>query len=554
MSFESDVRVNLLSRTECKDHDLMKSRKRAKHTPLSSPLSNTLAIAQRGLLELSVSPLPIREWNVPSRERQAGRERGTRGVCFFRWIADLVKVLPRHVIRDGSQQSHAPSPARQMEQRETGGRDKKVLDRSPMLGTLVLLLFVAARTAFGQTVTGDSKPGSLLFVAKKAFDVTGPTIEILEPIEVSQRGMKAVTEGGMVVSSGELKVRGVAHDSSAVAVVKVQGREADLKPTARGYEFGADVLLEFGSNTITIVATDIHGNSGTVSINVRREVAVAKLEKKSSQVEVFKGHQVWAAVIGISEYQSPGIAQLRYADRDAEAFYEYLITPLSSGGRGVSQANVRKLINKEATRVNIEESIKDFMKNAIEEDVVIIYFAGHGIPDPVRPDIPYLLAYDSDLTRPGATAVRMQEIQDAIRYYIKAKKVVVFADACHSAGVGGNIAMRGQASSEVVNKFLEDIAKAGSSVLTLSASEANEFSQESPQWGGGHGVFTYHLLEGLKGKANVDADPIVRLGELVDYVSQNVRRDTKSQQHPTASQSQWDRNLPMSIGSETEKR
>lgn len=421
-------------------------------------------------------------------------------------------------------------------------------------GTILLLAITAMNTALGQTVTGESKAGSLLFVGKKAADTSGPSIEILEPREIAQRGMKVAAEGGMVVSSGELKVRGVARDSSAVAVVKVQGREADLKPTTRGYEFGADVLLEFGSNTVSIVATDIHGNSSTISINVRREVAVVKEEKKPSPAEVFKGHQVWAAVIGISEYQSSAIAQLRYADRDAEAFYQYLITPLSSGGRGVSQANVRKLVNKDATRVNIEESIKDFMKNAIEEDVVIIYFAGHGIPDPVRPEVPYLLAYDSDLTRPGATAVRMQEIQDAIRYYIKAKKVVVFADACHSAGVGGNIAMRGQASAEVVNKFLEDIAKSGNSVLTLSASEANEFSQESPQWGGGHGVFTYHLLEGLRGKANVDADPIVRLGELVDYVSQNVRRDTKSQQHPTASQSQWDRNLPMSIGSETGKR
>lgn len=446
----------------------------------------------------------------------------------------------------------APPPARQMERREAG-RDKKVLDRSGMLGTLVLLLIVTAHAAFGQTATGDSKSGSLLFVAKKAVDTTGPTIEILEPIQVAQRGMKVAAEGSLAVNTGELRIRGLARDSSAVAIVKVQGREAELRPIAGGCEFVAEVLLEFGSNTIDVVATDIHRNSSTLILKVRREVRIAKVEKKAPQVEVFKGHQVWAAVIGISEYQSTAIRQLRYADRDAEAFYQYLTTPLDAGGRGVSQANVRKLINRDATRMNIVEAIKDFMKNAIEEDIVIIYFAGHGIPDPVRPDVPVLLAYDSDLSRPAATAVEMKEIQDAIRYYIKAKKVIVFADACHSAGISGDIALRGQASVELVNKFLEEIAKAGNSVLTFSASEANEFSQESPQWGDGHGVFTYYLLEGLKGKANVDSDPIVRLGELVDYVSQSVRRDTKSQQHPTASQSQWDRNLPMSIGSEAKK-
>jgi hypothetical protein len=434
----------------------------------------------------------------------------------------------------------------------TGNSGKKSHAKPPRtqwrVGTLVLLLFCAAHAAFGQTAAGDSKAGSLLLVVKKAADVAGPTIEILEPLEIAQRGMKPAGDGGVVVQSGEVKIRGVVRDSSVVAIVKVQGREAELRPTGDHYEFSSEVLLEFGSNTIDITATDIHRNTSSLVLKVRREVPIVKVAKKAPQVEAFRGHQVWAAVVGISEYQSRGIRPLRYADRDAEAFYEYLVTPLDSGGRGVSPANVRKLTNKEATRVNIVEAIKDFMKNAIEEDIVIIYFAGHGIPDPVRPDVPFLLAYDSDLSRPAATAVEMKEVQDAIRYYIKAKKVVVFADACHSAGISGEIALRGQATVELVNKFLEEIAKAGNSVLTFSASEANEFSQESPQWGGGHGVFTYYLLEGLKGKANVDSDPIVRLGELVDYVNQNVRRDTKSLQHPTASQTQWDRNLPMSIG------
>jgi hypothetical protein len=418
----------------------------------------------------------------------------------------------------------------------------------PRLGTLLIMLVFAAQAAVGQTAAGDSKSGSLLIVGKKAAEVVGPTIEILEPLEIAQRGMKTASPEGVIVNSGELRIRGIVRDSSGVALVKVQGREAELRPVAGHYEFSADVLLEFGLNTIDITATNIQRKTSSLAFKVRREVPIAKVEKKSPQTEIFRGHQVWAAVVGISEYQSRAIRPLRYADRDAEAFYQYLVTPLDSGGRGVSQANIRKLTNKEATRMNIVEAIKDFMKNAIEEDVVIIYFAGHGVPDPVRPEVPFLLAYDSDLSRPAATAVEMKEIQDAIRYYIKAKKVVVFADACHSAGISGDIALRGQANVELVNKFLEEIAKAGNSVLTFSASEANEFSQESPQWGGGHGVFTYYLLEGLKGKANVDADPIVRLGELVDYVSQNVRRDTKSQQHPTASQTQWDRNLPMSIG------
>jgi hypothetical protein len=360
-------------------------------------------------------------------------------------------------------------------------------------------------------------------------------------------------EEDLVVNTGELKIRGIAKGSSAIAVVKVQGKEALLKPVVGGYEFVARALLQFGSNRIDVVATDIHRNFTTLNLKVRREVPIAKTEEAIPQVEAFRGHQVWAAVIGISRYRNSKLPQLRYADRDASAFCQFLTSPLDSGGMGVSPANVRKLINKDATRMNIVASVTDFMKRAIEEDVVIIYFAGHGYPDPDRPEVPYLLAYDSDLSQLAGTAVEMKVIQDAIRFYIKAKKVIVFVDACHSAGVSGDVTMRGEITNDVVNKFIEEIAKAGSSVLTFSASELKELSQESPRWGGGHGVFTYFLLEGLKGKAKVDSDPIVRLGELVDYVTENVRRETKSGQHPSASQSQWDRSLPMSISRELVK-
>jgi hypothetical protein len=412
---------------------------------------------------------------------------------------------------------------------------------------VLLITTCAVDAALGQTSTERSKPGSLIVVGKKPKETTPPVITILEPIEVVQRGMKVARESGIVSKVGAITVRGIALDSSGVAIVKVNDREAFLKPVRGGVEFTAEVLLVFGLNVIEIDAYDAQQNEGKETIKVLREVVVAKTETSLPDTKLFKGFQVWAAIVGISEYKSPDIPSLRYADRDAEAFYNFLVTPLEEGGRGVAKANIKKLINKDATKTNIQEAIFDFMKSALEEDIAVIYFAGHGAPDPTRPNVPYLLAYDSDLTRPAATAVKMQEVQDAIRDYIKAKKIVVFADACHSAGVGTNVAMRGVANAGLINQFLEEIAKAGNSVLTFSASESNEFSQESQSWGGGHGVFTYYILEGLKGKADSDKDKIVRLGELVDYVNLNVRRDTKSLQHPTPSPTPWDRNLPFSI-------
>jgi len=404
-----------------------------------------------------------------------------------------------------------------------------------------------ADAAMAQTSSDRSRPGALIFVGKKVKDTTPPSITVLEPIEVVKRGMKLARDSGVVAKVGAMTIRGIALDSSGVAIVRVNDREAILKPVKGGVEFTAEVLLVFGMNVIEIDAYDALQNVGKETIKVMREVVVAGNESLLPQTKLFKGFQVWAAIVGISEYKSTDIPSLRYADRDAEALYDFLVTPLEQGGRGVAKSNIRKLINKEATKTNIQEAIFDFMKSALEEDIAIIYFAGHGAPDPTRPNVPYLLAYDSDLARPAATAVKMQEVQDAIRDYIKAKKIIVFADACHSAGVGTNVAMRGVANAGLINQFLEEIAKSGNSVLTFSASESNELSQESQSWGGGHGVFTYYILEGLKGKADSDQDKIIRLGELVDYVNLNVRRDTKSLQHPTPSPTPWDRNLPFSI-------
>jgi uncharacterized caspase-like protein len=72
-------------------------------------------------------------------------------------------------------------------------------------------------------------------------------------------------------------------------------------------------------------------------------------------------------------------------------------------------------------------------------------------------------------------------------------------------------------------------------VAIFSASADNQYSQEGQEWGGGHGVFTYFLLEGLKGGADFNKDGRVNLGELNLYLSERVRRATKNAQSPIVS-------------------
>jgi uncharacterized caspase-like protein len=84
-----------------------------------------------------------------------------------------------------------------------------------------------------------------------------------------------------------------------------------------------------------------------------------------------------------------------------------------------------------------------------------------------------------------------------------------------------------------VSSTLQNLSKISDGICIISASDDSQFSQESAQWGGGHGVFTFHLLEGLKGKADYNKDGLVTLGELIPFLSEQIRRETRNAQTPT---------------------
>ena len=75
-----------------------------------------------------------------------------------------------------------------------------------------------------------------------------------------------------------------------------------------------------------------------------------------------------------------------------------------------------------------------------------------------------------------------------------------------------------------------DRIAAGKGRIIMTASGANEVSAEDDQLG--HGVFTYYLVEGLKGKADADRDGFITVDEAYLYVSAKVPGATGQEQHP----------------------
>lgn len=271
-----------------------------------------------------------------------------------------------------------------------------------------------------------------------------------------------------------------------------------------------------------------------------RDIALAE-SAAPSQPENFNR---WAIIVGISKYQDASL-NLQYADRDAEKLYQLLRTP--SGGH-FQEDFICKLTNKAATTGNIVRALRAFLKKPAREDLVIIYFACHGAPDPERPENVYILTHDTNPADIAGTALPVGDINRALRDTLHSEKVIILADTCHSAAIGGGIRSRAiDESTALINRYLQDISTARGGTALLTSAEAREVSFEDKKWGGGHGVFTYYLLQGLKGEADVNNNGFVTVGELFEYVRENVKHATNHKQHPSIGTNPFDRNLPLAI-------
>lgn len=243
-----------------------------------------------------------------------------------------------------------------------------------------------------------------------------------------------------------------------------------------------------------------------------------------------------AVVIGISDYQDPAIPDLRYADKDAEAFANYLRSP---AGGSVDGEHLTVLLNKDATAGRVAGALDALLEKSKEGDQVFLYFSGHGdVERKTVSQLGFLLCWDapSRVYMGGGTysLAYLQEIVTTLSTQNKAK-VIVVTDACHAGKLAGS--QIGGAELTAAN-----LAKQFANEVKILSCQPGELSLEGGQWGGGRGVFSYHLVEGLYGLADKNADGYVTLGELDRYLEDNVTPEAAPQNQ-----------VPMLLGNKTER-
>jgi tetratricopeptide (TPR) repeat protein len=233
----------------------------------------------------------------------------------------------------------------------------------------------------------------------------------------------------------------------------------------------------------------------------------------------------YAVVIGISNYENESI-NLNYANRDAQEFAGYL---QSKAGGSVPLENIRLLIDTNATTAAIYNALTwlrdkceaDKRENGDNTNQVYFYFSGHGdVETETKASLGFLLCFNTPSNNYLNNAVRIEDLNNyahTISVDLNAN-VIIITDACHS----GKLAGSNNRGSFLVGK---ELSTAREKEIRIASCNPDELSNEDLRWGGGRGVFSFYLLNGLKGLADKNGDHIVTLSEIKTYVDSAIAND-----------------------------
>jgi len=267
---------------------------------------------------------------------------------------------------------------------------------------------------------------------------------------------------------------------------------------------------------VTYVAQNIEYNFTDIEVNVPQNNQTYQNNNSIKQQNLNIGNDpvdtdipvvnisnpnTFALIIGNEKYINE--RSVPYAMNDAVIFKKYAIKTL-----GLPEDNVHHLNNATLGQMLGEiKWITDVAKAYQGKASLIVYYAGHGMPDETTKDA-YLLPVDgsSEITQ---TAVKLEKLYSQLSTH-PTKQVTVLLDACFSGAARDGMLAEGRG---VKIKPKENTIKGNVVVFSAASGEQTAYPYKDK----GHGLFTYYLLKKLQEtKGNID------IGSLSDYVSTNV--------------------------------
>src|SRR5262245_31535824 len=247
--------------------------------------------------------------------------------------------------------------------------------------------------------------------------------------------------------------------------------------------------------------------------------AVRAAEEKPSQPRV--------VLVGISKYADKQIKARKHAEDDAKALYD-LFT--NKDYLGAEPKNVRLLLGKQdekrqsklATRQNILDALEWLAKEAKPEDLTLFVFIGEGGSLGPKGDRRCYFATDSTVKDRATTAVAAADIGTRLGK-LTSRKFCAFIDITFK-GVNAPSVPDPTLGHAPYSEFLGDDSEEHNFLpgrVAFLATNGLSVSLDLKE----HGLFTYALLDGLKGAADKEGyepDGLVTIGELTEYLGKTM--------------------------------
>ena len=224
----------------------------------------------------------------------------------------------------------------------------------------------------------------------------------------------------------------------------------------------------------------------------------------------------YALIIGNDRYDDPKLAQLKTPAADSQALARIL------GDATIGSFDeVLPLINQSETRVR--RAISQFLAGKKPDDLVLLYFSGHGVLDD-RGRL-YLALKDTLVSLLKATSIPSSFIADEMDS-CRSRRQILVLDCCHSGAFARGT--KGEQKAITENTF----EGSGFGRVVLTASDSTQYALEGDQVikQSDLSLFTHFLLEGLKtGEADMNHDGQVSLDEWYDYTYTRIIAETPRQ-------------------------
>ena len=296
-------------------------------------------------------------------------------------------------------------------------------------------------------------------------------------------------------------------------------------------------------NTISVKSLTAKSSISSRSVSISERL----IEKSNASPNLY------AVVVGVSDYKGNDL-DLKFAAKDAVDMANAIDVSakklLNTDGKDhvfVYRVHTAAGRDKFPEKNTIRQLFSEISSKAQPNDILMIFFAGHGVLESEKSQFYFLTADASGATVSGAlkdVGISTEELSDWIKPQVmKAQKRILIFDACNSGQAikeivsinqdGKNLlAARGDDNGKRIKAIEKLNEKSGMFILSASASNQNAYELGKYN----QGALTYSLLKAIKEQPEILEDrQYLNVSRWFDAAEKSVNelsRETGARQQP----------------------